>query len=300
VVEELDIIKEPTATVKRVSFSQFSTFSTCQHQYKLKYIDKLGKSSGNINTIFGSSVHEVLQQYLTKMFEVSKAEADRMDLDSILLSEMKKNYLIEKERLDGGENPATRIEMEEFYGDGRNIIDWFKKNLRKFYSKKRHQLLGIELPLEIDLREGLQFVGFIDVILKDVIDDKIVIVDLKTSKNGWNKYQKDDPIKRAQLLLYKKFYSDIFNVPLDKITVKYQILKRKLYEDTEFTIPRISDFVPPNGKPSINSAYQSFSHFLDTVFDTDGSYKNSSFPKTIGKHCDWCEFLKYGHCTGKL
>lgn len=298
-IEELDIVKESTPPVKRVSFSQYSTFSTCQHQYKLKYIDKLGKSSGNINTIFGSSLHTVLQQYLTKMFELSKAEADRMDLDGILLLEMKKNFILEMERLDNGESPANRIEMEEFYGDGRRIIDWFKKNLRRFYSKKRHKLLGIELPLEMDLRSGIQFVGFIDVILKDEIDDKIIIVDLKTSKNGWNKYQKDDPVKRAQLLLYKKFYSDIYNVPLDKITVKYQILKRKLYDDVDFTIPRISDFTPPNGKPSVNSAYEAFSHFLDTVFDATGLYNDSPFPKKIGRHCDWCEFLKYGHCDGK-
>ena len=38
----------------RVSYSQYGMYSTCQEQYKLNYIDKLGTSSANIHTIFGS------------------------------------------------------------------------------------------------------------------------------------------------------------------------------------------------------------------------------------------------------
>ena len=37
----------------RVSYSQYSMWSSCPQQYKLNYIDKLGESSGNIHTIFG-------------------------------------------------------------------------------------------------------------------------------------------------------------------------------------------------------------------------------------------------------
>ena len=40
----------------RVSFSQYNMWSSCPQQYKLNYIDKLGESSGNIHTIFGSDI----------------------------------------------------------------------------------------------------------------------------------------------------------------------------------------------------------------------------------------------------
>ena len=50
------------------------------------------------------------------------------------------------------------------------------------------------------------------------------------------------------MLLYKKFYSEKYEIPLDKIKVEYQILKRKISENFEYPIPRISKFVP-NGKP---------------------------------------------------
>lgn len=289
---------ETTDSVKRVSYSQYSMFSTCQHQYKLNYIDKLGSSSGNINTIFGSSVHSVLQEYLTKMFEVTKVAANKLDLESRLMEEMKLNFNKEME-IQGGIAPATKEEMVEFYADGCLIIDWFRKNISKFYSKKHHKLIGIELPLNVDIRKGLQFIGYIDVIIKDETEDRITIIDLKTSTKGWSKWQKEDPIKKSQLLLYKKFYSDIYNVPLENIDVEYHILKRKLWENTEYTIPRISTFTPANGKISVKKAYDGFNSFLDTVFDSDGNFKNSEYPKTVGKHCQWCEFLTLGLCDGK-
>jgi len=36
-------------------------YSTCQEQYKLNYIDKLGTSSANIHTIFGKKVEKNLE-----------------------------------------------------------------------------------------------------------------------------------------------------------------------------------------------------------------------------------------------
>jgi RecB family exonuclease len=294
----VDSITEPIE-VKRVSYSQFSTYSTCGHQYQLKYIDKLGTSSGNINTIFGSSCHSVLQEYLTKMFEVTKVAANKLDLESRLMEEMKLNFSKEME-MQGGIQPATKEEMIEFYSDGCLIIDWFRKNISKFYSKKYHKLIGIELPLNVEIRKGIHFIGYIDVILKDEFENKIIIVDLKTSTKGWSKWQKEDPIKKSQLLLYKKFYSEIHNVPIENIDVEYHILKRKLYESTEYTIPRISKFIPPNGKISVNKAYTMFQSFIDDVFDENGNYKNVQFPKKVGKHCEWCEFLTAGICDGKI
>jgi len=294
----VDNITEPV-DVKRVSYSQFSTYSTCRHQYQLKYIEKLGTSSGNIHTVFGSSLHSVLQSYLTKMFEVTKVAANKLDLEGMLMEEMKINFSKEKEA-QSDSFTISKEEMMEFYSDGCLIIDWFRKNISKFYSKKYHKLIGIELPLNVEIRKGLHFIGYIDVILKDEFENKIVIVDLKTSTKGWSKWQKEDPIKKSQLLLYKKFYSEIHNVPIENIDVEYHILKRKLYESTEYTIPRISKFIPPNGKISVNKAYTMFQSFIDDVFDENGNYKNVQFSKTVGKHCEWCEFLTAGICDGKI
>lgn len=234
----------------KVSFSQYSMWSNCPQQYKLNYIDKLGESSGNIHTIFGSSMHETIQHYLSVMYGVSKKQADEINLDKLLLERMKENFSKERQALSEGA-PCTQLELEEFYGDGRRILEWLKKNLNKFYSKSGYELVGIEIPLNTPIKEGVHFIGFIDIVLRNLAENSIVIVDLKTSTMGWNQYQKADKFKNAQILLYKKYYSDLFNIPLSKIKVEYQIMRRKLPEDSAFPIPYVSKHAPSNGAPSV-------------------------------------------------
>ena len=285
----------------KVSFSQYSMWSSCPQQYKLNYIDKLGESSGNIHTLFGSSMHETIQHYLSVMYGVSKKQADEIDLDRLLLDRMKENFTKEKEALSEG-TPCTQIELEEFYGDGRRILTWFKKYCSKFYSKSGYELVGIEIPLNANIKPGVHFIGFIDIVLRDLASNEIIIIDLKTSTMGWNQYQKADKMKNSQILLYKKYYSELFNVPITKIKVEYQIMRRKLPEDSAFPIPYISKHVPPNGTPSVNKVYDEFMEFINTVFDDEGSFKNIPYPKVPGqnkKNCKWCEFMNRGICDGK-
>jgi len=285
----------------KVSFSQYSMWSSCPQQYKLNYIDKLGESSGNIHTLFGSAMHETIQHYLSVMYGVSKKQADEIELDSLLLDRMKENFTKEKEALSEG-TPCTQLELEEFYGDGRRILSWFKKYCSKFYSKSGYELVGIEIPLNANIKTGVHFIGFIDIVLKDLAENSIIIVDLKTSTMGWNQYQKADKMKNSQILLYKKYYSELFNIPLTKIKVEYQIMRRKLPEDSAFPIPYISKHVPPNGTPSVNKVYDEFMEFINTVFDDEGKYKDIPYPKVPGqnkKNCKWCEFMSRGICDGK-
>ena len=285
----------------KVSFSQYSMWSSCPQQYKLNYIDKKGESSGNIHTIFGSSMHETIQHYLSVMYGVSKKQADEIDLDKLLLERLKENFKKEKELLSEG-IPCEQIELEEFYGDGRRILAWFKKYCSKFYSKSGYELVGIEIPLNAKIKEGVHFIGFIDIVLRDLAENSIIIVDLKTSTMGWNQYQKADEMKNSQILLYKKYYSELFNIPITKIKVEYQIMRRKLPEDSAFPIPYISKHIPSNGTPSVNKAYDKFINFVNTVFDDEGNYRDIPYPKVPGqnkKNCKWCEFLAKGLCDGK-
>jgi hypothetical protein len=273
----------------RVSYSQYGMWTSCQQQFKLSYIDKLGESSANIHTIFGSAMHETIQHFLSVMYGVSKKQALLLDVEGMLKEKLVEHFTTEKAKMTEG-TPCTQIELEEFFGDGRQILHYFKTKLDKLYTKSGFELVSIELPLNAEVRPGVNFVGFIDIVLKEVSSGKIIIIDLKTSTRGWNQYQKADKVKTSQMLLYKKFYSEKYNVPLDKIEVEYQILKRKVSDTTEFTIPRISKFVPANGKPSVNAAWKGFMEFVDSVYDEVGVVKQVDFPTNKSKSCDWCEF----------
>lgn len=273
----------------KVSYSQYSMWTSCPQQFKLNYIDKLGESSANIHTIFGSAMHEVIQHFLGVMYGVTKKQAMELDLEMMLKDKLVEHFTQEKEKLTEG-TPCSREELEEFFGDGRQILQYFKKKLDTLYTKSGFELVAIEMPLNAQIKEGVHFIGFIDIVLKDVSSGDIIIVDLKTSTSGWNKYQKADKVKTSQMLLYKKFYSEKYDIPLDKIKVEYQILKRKLIENSEYNIPRISKFIPPHGKPSVNLAWKGFMEFVDSVYDDGGLIRTNDFPTNKGKACNWCEF----------
>ena len=140
-------------------------------------------------------------------------------------------------------------------------------------------MIGIETSLNSDLPRNIKFKGCIDLIIKDNIRNRIKIIDIKTSTWGWNKYQKADKNKTDQLLLYKSFYSRQFDMPLDRIDVEYFIVKRKLYENTEFPQKRIQKFIPANGKPSINKVLRRLEAFMTECYDEDGSIKHNDYEK---------------------
>lgn len=284
----------------RVSFSQYSMWSTCPYQYKLSYIDDLSESSSSIHTIFGQSVHETLQQYLDICLRVSKSQADKtFSPKDVLKHKMREIYLKES---DGGKNQiCTKEELVEFLEDGNLIVDYFQKskNFNKFFTLKEDELIAIEQPLNIKVADNINFTGFIDLIVRNNYYNRYRIIDLKTSTKGWSDYQKKDPVKNAQILLYKKFYAEFLNISEDQIDVEFIILKRKINQNMEYPPPRISKHIPANGKPSINKAWTGFQSFINEVFDKEGKYRTDiQYRKNPSKLCEWCEF--YGkHCDGK-
>ena len=283
---------------KNVSFSQMSQYNECQYKWYLNYVKGLASGSTNIHLIFGSSMHTVMQSYLKCMYEKTVKEADALDLNAMLQSELKKEFTEAKKDMKDI-NPASKEELMEFYADGVAILEFFKKHRDEYFSKKGYSLAGIELPLVIDLQNNIQFKGYIDIIIKDEIADRIKIIDFKTSTNGWKDYAKKDPNKTAQLVLYKKFFSEAYNIPIDKIDVEFIILKRKLYENMDFPQKRFQRFSPSSGTPTLNSTTKMLNEFVETCFTSDGQHNtNREFPKTDNKkRCEWCDHLGK-HCKG--
>jgi hypothetical protein len=239
-------------------------------------------------------MHEVLQTYLTTMYTETVKKADLLNLDVMLADRMKFNFIKIKSAIlekKGNIEFCTKEEMNEFYNHGLDILNWFKKKRGSYFSKKGYELVGIEIPIEYKLPNDIVFIGYVDVIIKDLVTNKYKIIDIKTSTMGWNKYMKADKKKADQLLLYKQFYSKQNNIPLNKIDVEYFIVKRKLYEKVDFPQRRVQIFVPANGTPSINRVVIDFKNFIDECF-IDGKHNvNHNYKKVVtNKNCKWCEF----------
>ena len=282
--------------MKHISYSQYSQWAVCPYRWKLNYIDKLRQFTDSIHTMFGTSMHEVLQTYLTVMYNDTIKIADALPLDEMLLHRMKTNYTQIMEN-NGGEVFCEQSDMEEFYNHGLIILEWFKKNRGMYFSKKSYELVGIEVPIEYDLPNDISFIGYIDVVLHDTLRDRYKIIDIKTSTMGWNKYMKADKNKTDQLLLYKYFYGAQHDISLDKIDVEYFIVKRKLYEKVDFPQRRVQTFSPASGKPSINKLMNNLTQFIDESF-VGGEYnmEHNYIKQPSKKNCRWCEFNQTVHC----
>jgi hypothetical protein len=166
-----------------------------------------------------------------------------------------------------------------------------------YFSKKNYELVGIEVPIEYELPNKIEFIGYMDVVLHDTFRDRYKIIDIKTATMGWNKYQKADKNKTDQLLLYKQFYGKQHDIPLDKIDVEYFIVKRKLYENVDFPQRRVQIFQPANGTPSINKVMNNLNQFIDESF-IDGEYnlEHNYIKQPSKKNCRFCEFNQTERC----
>ena len=282
--------------MKKISYSQYSQWAVCPHKWKLNYIDELRTFKGNIHTLFGSAMHDVLQTYLTVMYNDTIKTADALPLASMLLHRMKTYYKEIVEDLHG-EEVSSQEEMQEFYEHGLAIIEWFVKKRGMYFSKKGYELVGIEVPIEYDLPNKIKSVGYIDVLMYDTVRERYKIIDIKTSTMGWNKWAKADKTKTDQLLLYKQFYGKQNDIPLDKIDVEYFIVKRKLYDKVDWPQRRVQTFTPANGTPSINKVTNNIQNFIDECF-IDGKYnKEHIYRKEASKkNCRFCEFNQTEYC----
>ena len=288
----------------KVSYSQYTMWANCPKQWKLTYMDGHKDFDPSIHLVFGTAMHETIQAWLQVMYNQSAVEAEKMDLNQLLLDEMAKEY--KKMMAVYGVKFTNRSEMNEFYDDGIQILDFLRKNRSDYFSTRKMRLVGVELPIYFpasESNENIMMKGFLDLVFEVIEDGSIEIWDIKTSTKGWNKWQKADKTKTAQLVLYKKFFSEQYGYPIDKIQVRYFIVKRKLWEEAMFAQKRVQEFVPAHGKPTLNKIVKNFNQFIDEAFNDDGTYNtDGEFLPMAGKNnknCKWCPFKNSELCNKK-
>ena len=280
----------------KISYSQLSLYTNCPHQWKLRYIDKITESESNIHLVFGTAMHETLQHYLDVMYKHTVKKADEINLPKFLQKALITEF--KKAEETDGKPPCTKEQLKEFFEDGLQILDFFKKKRGEYFSKNGWELVGIEKPINVELKGKLRIIGFLDIVMYDKIGNRIKIIDIKTSTNGWNKWMKKDENKTAQLLLYKQFYSKQYGFPVENIDVEYFIVKRKLYENAMFPQKRVQKFSPASGTVSMNKLAKKLKTFMDDAFTEDGERIDKEYEKKPSKKaCKWCEFRKTEYCS---
>lgn len=285
----------------KVSYSQYSTYQHCPFKWKLDYMLKKRTFKGNINTTFGTAIHVALQEFLCERYH-NKNTLSYDAVVNIFINKFKEEYTALN--LDENQSDNNNAEnFDSFCEDGKNVLYEILApiNLNRIFPLNKYSLIGTELPLSINLINNTQFIGFIDVLLKENLTNKYKIVDFKLSTSGWNQYALNDETKLSQLYIYKHVYAKQFNIPEDDISVEFCILKRKLLKEQFFSQSRIQLYSPRCSKVIINKCVKSFVKFLNNCFTKTGNYNETGmFPKYTGRahsNCRFCEYYKK-ECDG--
>jgi len=286
------------ATQKSISYSQLSMFNECPKKWSLQYREGYKQFTSSIHTVFGTAFHETLQHYLTTFYEKSGAEADRINTSELLEENLREEYK-KQYKSNNNQHFVTPEELREFYEDGVEIIRELSKSKGRYFSKRGWYLVGIELPLTLNPHSkfpNIMFQAYLDVVLYHEPTNKIKIIDIKTSKQGWSAREKSNEQKQLQLVIYKKYFSEVYGIPQDNIEIEFLIVKRKIFESEDFVIRRIQTYSPASGKVKINKATKSIEEFIEQAFDRNGFKEVEHQPKQ-NDNCKWCSFYKTHLCS---
>ena len=279
---------------KQISYSQYSIYKQCNYRWYLDYIKNLRTYQPSINTLFGTSFHETIQEYLRVMYSESIKAADALDLESFLKTRMIENYAEDlKNPKILSKNYTTKEQFNDFIQDGVNILNWFKKKRAKYFSNKTDKLVGIEIPFEIvvtDKRPKIIMTGLMDWVLYSKIVDTHTIYDCKTSTSGWRESDKKDSLKIDQLLFYKYFYSKKLKIPLENIDVQFLVVKRKPFISEDYPTYWIQEIVPAQGKKKVETAIKELEDFVVNSFTEDNKY---NIDREYTKNFNACKFCPY-------
>jgi hypothetical protein len=286
------------ATQKSISYSQMSMFNECPKKWSLQYREGHKSFTSSIHTVFGTALHETLQHYLTVMYEQSGAAADRLNTSEMLEENLREEYK-KQYKANNNQHFVTPDELREFYEDGVEIIREFSKDKTRYFGKRGWHLVGCEVPIILTPHskyQNVMFQGYLDVVLYHEPTNKIKIIDIKTSRQGWGKKEKSDENKQAQLVIYKKYFSELYNVPIENIEIEFMIVKRKIFESDIYVIKRVQQFKPASGKVKLNKVTKSIESFIERAFDRNG-YKEVDHQPKLNGNCKWCPFYKTHLCS---
>ena len=278
---------------KAISYSQLSMYRSCPKKCSLQYRDGHKTSEQSIHMTFGTAVHEAIQHYLDTMYDKSGAAADRIDIEEYFEECFRKTYLkdYKKNKNVHFSNPA---EMKEFFDDGMNILNYFKKKRNAHFTKKGWHLVQCELPMLVSPNttyKNVLYRGYLDVVMYHEPTNTIKIIDIKTSTRGWGAREKKNEDKQFQLILYKKFFAQQYDFPVENIDIEFFIVKRKLYESEDYVIPRIQIFKPASGKIKMSRAEKAMNEFIKDVFTLDAKFKEDvMIPNPSKWNCGFCPY----------
>lgn len=274
-----------------ISYSQLRTFQKCPRQWQRDKVFGEAPPGDTVHTIGGTAFHETVQHWLQVLYDEGADTANDMDLKGEFKRRLKEEYdkvrqLDEWQEVP--EEPTDVPELSEYCRGTWPIFDELKDRYKFLFEPDDTELVGIEEEVDTELRDGIGFIGYLDVVLKVEGQQQYIVIDLKTSTSGWDKWSKEDPLKTNQLAAYKKFWSDKMEVPMGDVKPRFIICQREM---GEWDSRHIESFIPPSGPDKREQFREWMDEMLDTAFENGEPVSDRLMPKRPKKYkCCWCPF----------
>lgn len=259
------------------SSSSINTFRQCPRKYYYAYKLKL-PTKDSIATITGKAVHDCLE----KFFQINLAEINQqkfeVEFEHILLRDFHSNWVEAVPKLL--KLKINKDQIVNYYEDSQYMLNNF---LKKFCAQMRVQLAKNDFMHAFEkirpltevyiLSEKYNVQGYLDALYMQ--DDKIVILDYKTSK----KDEVSDQYK-LQLAIYVLLANEKFGKLPDVVGLYF------LRQGTE-------RFVEVNEELLKWAQREAELIHVNTASD-----KIIDYPKGPSPLCNWCDF--YDECYGQV
>jgi len=259
-----------SSCVLTISFSELKNHVECSYRHKLQYIDKINMFEENVNTNFGTALHESCEHYL-------KSREMKYELALDYIVEAWKKYDLP--------------DLGQWLKEANAILEAVPKFLDERFPGWKYVSAEEKIHERIEGKHSQEvaFKGYIDGIIEH--DGIFYILDWKTSSKGWNKYKKEDETLKMQLVLYAKFWGQKHNIEASKIRVGFVVLNRDLSnpERIEFFTFPIEEKATKNTLKILNNA---ISMKRDGLYFKQWKYKVPNQQR----NCRFCDYNETKYC----
>ena len=272
---------------KTFSYSELKNWDFCPHYRKL-IKDRVNPFNDSVYTVFGTAIHLACEE---------KLKDPKKNCDDIFIKKYKE-LIVEKEILtreeDEEELKKLKKLVKECEGVGVGMADEALKELKKTFGKFTLDSTEFRLKEDIENYADFKFKGLVDLVIKT--DDIYHIIDWKSCGWGWDSRKKNDKMNAYQLVLYKHFFAEKFNIDPKKIKVYYGLLKR-----TGKCGKRVELVPTTSGPQRTKNALNLMNKALHNISKENHIKNRLSCELTIkvgkGSYIRTCNFRKTEHCT---
>lgn len=213
----------------KISHSGRGKYDHCPMMYRLHYVDKIRPAGTTSALLFGSAIDKACELYikerhgfreretfkqawkeqeingtLTELQCCTEIEYSSADFDADVLIESDNEYII-KDTIYKSVSDLVKAGQDKERIAYANWISLYRKGnmlvkaFCNWVDENVEEVLGTQVPIELEDGDGNQVTGFADFVIKVYGYDKPILVDLKTTARY---YQKGSVKESEQLALY--------------------------------------------------------------------------------------------------